>query len=75
MKWEEIFSGKFFITDLGQEQLIESESEKTILGRYAVWAPFSGNSNHQIIEIGTNLDLLKEKYNIRDEMVCVLVHR
>lgn len=73
MKWEEMFSGKYFITNLGQEQIVENEKEKIVLGQYAVWAPFTGGTNHQIVEIGDNQQILMEKYNVPEDRVCTLI--
>ncbi|MCM1299881.1 MAG: hypothetical protein NC203_08495 [Firmicutes bacterium] len=75
MEWEKIFSGKCFITDLGEEQQVESEGKSMALGQYAVWAPFQGNSHHQIVEVGENLQELMSKYEIPEDRVCVLVQQ
>ncbi len=75
MKWEEMFSGKFFITDLGENQEAEKDGEKIELGRYAVWAPFEGSTNHQIVEVGEDLSALKGKYNIPEDRICILVQQ
>lgn len=74
MKWEELFLGKCFISDLGDEQVVENNNkEQIVLGRYAAWAPISGCKNHQIVEISDGLAALMEKYNIPQDRVCVLV--
>ncbi len=74
MKWEEMFSGKFFISDLGEDQVVESaDNGKILLGRYAAWAPISGCKNHQIVEISNDLSVLTDKYNIPPDRICVLV--
>lgn len=74
MKWEELFLGKCFISDLGEEQLVENDNkEQIVLGRYAAWAPISGCKNHQIVEISDDLATLMKKYNIPQDRVCVLV--
>lgn len=74
MKWEELFFGKCFISDLGDEQVVENDNkEQIVLGRYAAWAPISGCKNHQIVEISDNLEELMKKYNIPQDRVCVLV--
>lgn len=59
MKWEEMFSGKTFISDLGEEQLVENEGKGgTILERYAAWAPMPGGKSHQIVEISGSLPMI-----------------
>lgn len=74
MNWEKLFSGKCFISDLGEEQLIKNEEGKEfILGRYAIWAPFPEAKNHQIVEVGNDLEALMKKYNIPSDRVCTLV--
>lgn len=74
MKWEEMFLGKCFISDLGEEQVVENNNkEKILLGRYAAWAPISGCKNHQIVEISDDLAALMKKYNIPQDRVCILV--
>lgn len=74
MKWEEMFFGKCFISDLGGEQVVENgDKEELLLDRYAVWSPLPGGKSHQIVEIGSNLESLMEKYHIPQDRVCVLV--
>lgn len=73
MKWEETFLGKCFISDLGEDQVLENRNkEKIVLGRYAAWAPLPGGKSHQIVEISDDLETLKEKYNIPQDRVCIL---
>ncbi len=72
MDWQETFSGKTFISDLGEEQKVENGGEEMLLDRYAVWAPVGGK-NHRIVEISGDLPALMEKYNISQDRVCVLV--
>lgn len=72
MEWEEMFSGKSFITDLGEKQSAEKDGNEIELGQYAVWLPFKGASRHKIVEVGEDLSELMKKYNISSERVCVL---
>lgn len=72
MTIQELFEGKIFITDLGASQLAENGDEKIEVGRYAVWSPFKDADGHQIVEVSDNLDILKEKYGINEDRVCVL---
>lgn len=73
MNWEEMFSGKCFISDLGEEQLIRNgEDAEITLGRYAAWAPFPEGKNHQIVEVGNDLEELMKKYHIPQDRVCIL---
>lgn len=72
MDWQETFSGKNFISDLGENQRVENSGEEITLSRYAAWTPI-GNKNHQIVEISDNLQLLMKKYSVTQERVCILV--
>lgn len=72
MTIQELFKGKVFITDLGAPQLAEKGDEKIEVGRYAVWSPFQDADGHRIVEVSDNLDMLKEKYGINEDRVCVL---
>ena len=51
MKLEELFSGKLFISDLGEAQTVTTDDAKMVVGQYAVWAPISGTRRHQIVEV------------------------
>lgn len=72
MKWEELFSGKCFVTDLGSKQLVEQGGETLTVGQYAVWAPMNTGNGHQIVEVSDNLAALTEKYHIPADCVCTL---
>jgi hypothetical protein len=72
MDWQETFSGKNFISDLGAEQRIEKGDDEVTLSRYAAWVPI-GEKNHQIIEISDDLHMLMEKYSVPQDRVCTLV--
>ncbi|MCH5258741.1 MAG: hypothetical protein J1F18_03250 [Lachnospiraceae bacterium] len=74
MKWEEMFAGKCFISDLGDKHSEESGDESASLERYAAWAPLKGGKSHQIVEVGSDLKMLMEKYNVPLERVCVLAY-
>ncbi len=72
MDWQEAFSGKCFISDLGDEQSAENGSNNTQLSRYAAWAPI-GSKNHRIVEISDDLQTLMEKYSVPQDRVCILI--
>ena len=72
MDWQETFSGQTFISDLGEEQRVETGEKEITLSRYAAWAPV-GEKNHQIVEVSDDLNMLMEKYNVPNDRVCVLV--
>lgn len=66
MEWDELVSGRTFITDLGEE--VQSTDNNTIC-RYAVWIPGNDMAGHRITEVNNNLRLLQEKYHVSDELV------
>lgn len=71
-EWSELMKDKTFITDLGENQLSVVEEKEVTVGRYAVWSPLKGSKNHQVIEVGEELETLMQKYNIPEERVCRL---
>lgn len=73
MKLEEVFAGVLFISDLGEAQTVEIDNKEINMGQYAVWAPISGTTRHQIVEVSENLQYLMEKYNIPNDNVCKLM--
>ncbi len=73
MKIEELFKGVVFISDLGETQTIQRNDKEITLGQYAVWAPISGTSRHQIVEVSDDLDYLMKKYDISKDNVCTLI--
>ena len=64
--WENLVSGKNFITDLGDKTEIAGQG---VVCRYAAWKPAEGKEEHQIVEVGNNLCELKDKYQVEDDMV------
>lgn len=64
MEWEELVNGRAFIMDLGNDL---AEQKKSC--RYAVWTPDSGKAGHRIAEVSNDVQLLKEKYHVPDELV------
>ncbi len=72
MQLDELFKGKYFITDLKASREVESNGEKIFLGRYGVWIPSVAGDRHIIIEVGDDLGYLKNKYNIEEDGICVL---
>lgn len=71
-EWSELMKYKTFITDLGENQTSVIGEKEVTVGRYAVWSPLQGSKNHQVIEVGEDLEALKSKYNIPEERVCRL---
>jgi len=72
-EWSKEFQGQSFVTDLGGGQEVEVEGVRTTLARYAVWRPVK--DRHQIVEVGSDLGLLRRKYHIPLRRVCTLVRR
>lgn len=71
-EWEKLMENKAFITDVGESRSSVVENQETIVGRYAVWSPLTNSKNHQVIEVGENLEYLRKKYCIPEERVCRL---
>ncbi|MDE7293290.1 MAG: hypothetical protein K2N72_02575 [Oscillospiraceae bacterium] len=71
-EWSELMQDKFFITDLGEERTEEIGGEQVTVGRYAVWSPAKNAKQHTIVEVGSDLGTLKEKYSVPDERICRL---
>lgn len=71
-EWSELMQNKFFITDLGEERTEEINGEQVTVGRYAVWSPAKNAKQHIIVEVGSDLRTLKEKYSVSDERICKL---
>lgn len=71
-EWEKLMKDKAFITDLGENRDPLTESQETVVGRYAVWSPLTNSKNHQVIEVGENLEYLRKKYHIPEDRVCRL---
>lgn len=62
--WKELMEGRTFITDLGVP--------RQAVGRYAVWSPLRGAEGHTVVEVGSDLHTLMERYGIPAERVCTL---
>lgn len=71
-EWEKLMKDKVFITDLGESGSSVIENQETVVGRYAVWSPLTNSKNHQVIEVGENLEYLRKKYRIPEDRVCRL---
>lgn len=69
-EWNELMQNKFFITDLGTEQNTLIRGVQVTIGRYAVWSPSKNACRHAIVEVGSDLDVLKKKYSVSDERIC-----
>ncbi|MDY3617641.1 hypothetical protein [Agathobaculum sp.] len=74
-KWEDLFAGKLFITDIGESLHTVVNGKEVDLGRYAVFSPNKGHPGHQAIEVGSDVKLLAQKYGITEERICVLASR
>ena len=72
MELEEMFAGKFFISDLGTVQKIALADGQMSLMQYAAWAPVADEAKHQIVEISCSLEHLMQKYNVPPERVCTV---
>ena len=70
--WSELMRGRCFVSDLGADQTAQIEGQRTTVGRYAVWAPRRQGDGHCIVEVGTVLAPLLEKYHIPPTRVCRL---
>lgn len=71
--WNKMMENKVFISDLGSNQEATVEGQPTLLGRYAVWSPVTNSTGHQVIEVGEDLELLSQKYNVPPERICTIV--
>lgn len=69
MTLEELTQGKVFISDISTENTTTINGNKVIIGRYAVWSPLKDKPGHMIIEVGSDLAQLQQKYNISDSLV------
>ena len=75
VQWNELTSGKPFITDLGdsiQNLNGVNETIKGEIGRYAAFMPVPGQKRHQIVEISKDLEFLILKYGVSRELVFVV---
>lgn len=70
--WNELMSGKTFITDLGVTKTSVINGEEVNIGQYAVWSPVTNSTGHQVIEVGSDLEVLMQKYTIPEDRVCRL---
>lgn len=70
--WDTLFEGKLFITDIGKNTTVFVNGQSTELGRYAVFSPNKDQPGHQAIEVGSDLEMLMQKYNISADCICVL---
>lgn len=70
--WNELMSGKAFITDLGTGKTSVINGEEVSVGQYAVWSPVINSQGHQVIEVGSDLETLMKKYSIPEDRVCRL---
>ena len=58
---------EYFISDLGQ--LITDPDHPLAAQRFAVWENAVNQQQLQLVEVGSQLPLLQEKYHIPDERV------
>lgn len=71
-EWDELMQDEYFITDLGAEQNALIGGKMVTIGRYAVWSPAKDARQHVIVEVGSDVDALREKYSVSGERVCRL---
>lgn len=71
---EELFKGKFFISDLGVAPEVEIDGKNMRMGRYAVWAP-TADGQHMIVEVSGDLKQLAEKYDIPQDSVLAFASK
>ncbi len=71
-EWNQLMNGNVFITDLGGEHTAVVEGVEQTLGRYAVWSPVQGGDHHAIVEVGSDLSDLMQRYHVPRELVCTL---
>lgn len=71
-EWEKLMGNRAFITDLGENQHSVVGEQEMEIGRYAVWSPLTNSKNHQVVEVGENLEYLRKKYRIPEERICRL---
>ena len=70
--WKQLVGNRAFISDLGKSHEAEIGGTKTVVGRYAVWLPIEGSDRHQVVEVGDDLVMLQEKYDVPIERVLKL---
>ena len=70
--WDTLFEGKLFITDIGENARVFLNGQSKELGRYAVFSPNKAQPGHQVIEVGSDLEMLMKKYNISADCICVV---
>ena len=71
-EWTRLTANRVFISDLGENQRAEIGGMKTEIGRFAVWAPVP-KGNHNVVEVGTDVAVLMEKYAVPQERVLRLM--
>ena len=70
--WKHLVGDRSFISDLGKNQEADIAGTITVLGRYAVWVSVPGTDRHRIVEVGDDLSVLMEKYDVPSELVLKL---
>lgn len=65
-----IQNNEYFISDLGP--LLTDPSHPLAAERFAVWKNAVEQQQLQLVEVGSQLSLLQEKYHIPDERVGIL---
>ncbi len=71
-EWTKLTRDRVFISDIGNSQVAEINGTKTLVGRYAVWAPATGGAHHQVVEVGSDCEALMKKYRVPGERVLRL---
>lgn len=74
LDWNMLVDGQFFISDLGESRAFVYQGQ-TVSGlpRYAVWKPAENSGKHQLVEVSHNLDYLKNKYKVKNDLLFVII--
>ncbi len=70
--WTELMAGRVFITDLGAPRQSQVGGKAVTLERYAVWSPICGGEGHTVVEVGGDLEALRQRYGVPADRVCAL---
>ena len=71
-EWTKLTRDKVFISDIGNDRIAEIGGAKTLVGRYAVWAPAPGGEHHRVVEVSSDCEALMKKYRVPGERVLRL---
>lgn len=62
-------NGELFISDLGDDRSIAVDGTPGVLGRYAVIKNVPEKGQYQVMEVGSDLQRLLEKYGLQKSSV------